>query len=322
MRVALRRAYRSARFAWKIQRFEFVAVLVVGLGLMGLSLWEIVRLAAVTPAVACFKTWFATAQAAPGCERLFDFFDLLNGEGGQLTGLLTIFPVFVGAVLGTTLVSHEIESRTAELAWALVTTRRRWLLDRIWPVLLFAVLVCGIAAVVGDALQQATAPWIGAGVSFHDYGGRGLPLVARGVALTTMCLAIGAIVGRQLPALLIGFAASAVLVLAIQRALPFGAPLVPVAVGDPFSQPLVLMEAYKASDGTLLSRDQARAAAPPSVSRGDLDEWVFGHFEIVRLGVPGEELAAVELRESVVLLLPAAAFLALAIVVVNRRRPY
>ncbi len=84
----------------------------------------------------------------------------------------------------------------------------------------------------------------------------------------------------------------------------------------------MLTEAYKTGDGTLLSREQARAAAPPTVSRADLDEWVFSHFEIVRLGVPGEELAAVELRETIVLLVPAVAFLALSIAVVNRRRPY
>lgn len=318
----LARAGRSFRFAWQIQRFEYLAVLIVSVPLLLLCFWDATRLSSVTPPAECFRTWFATATAGPACGSIYEFFDRLNDEGSQLVGLLTIFPAFLGLVLGTTVVSAEIEHKTAELAWALSPSRRRWLLDRVWPALLIAAIVSAVAAVAGETLQGAAAPWLDARASFADYGGRGLPLVARSLTLTALGVLVGAAVGRQLPAFLIGIAAAVVVLVVLQKATPFGLPLVPVEVTDPFTRPLALVEAYEAPDGSLLTRDQARAEAPADLPRSELDEWVFSNFPIVRLGIPGSQLPDVELRESLLLAVVGTTFLALAMLAVERRRPY
>jgi hypothetical protein len=112
-------------------------------------------------------------------------------------------PIVVGLFLGVPLVAREVESRTAALAWSLSRSRRRWLLWRATPVLAVTVIACLAAGLAGDVLAHAPPRLDGYDPGFEDWFARGPQVAVRGMAIGAIGLLIGALVGRQLPALLL-----------------------------------------------------------------------------------------------------------------------
>jgi hypothetical protein len=144
------------------------------------------------------------------CESLMGrFWEINDGVASYpRIGLVLVGPI-AGLILGVPVVAREIELRTTDLAWSLALRRGRWLIARLLPMLLLAVLGLGLLGYLGslffDALKVGGEP-----PHIHEVGSQGYTLVARGVMGLGIALLVGAIIGRTLPALLV----SAILTLA------------------------------------------------------------------------------------------------------------
>lgn len=129
----------------------------------------------------------------------------------------------------------------------------------------------------------------------------------------------------MLPSLIVGAVVILVMRTVVDGFLPFGEPLVALdrdTVYGGLDTALVLDTGWRGTDGSVLTLDQARALAPAGSSGDSAYEWVTSNFTDVPLGVPGNDVWRVEIRESAVLLLIGTIGLTGAAIVVRRRRPY
>lgn len=314
----------------RIQRFEFLAVGIVGSLLTLAALGITAQLTALHVPLACFGTpdvHGATLSSAPGCLDLLTAFSTINGdEADRFFAVLIGFPVVAGVLVGVPIVSREIEQGTAVLPWTLSGRRRRWLLRRVAVaigVLLVALVPLALAA---DGLEAARNPLVAANQSFGSEALRGGVLVARGLAGLGLGVVIGLVVGRQLPAVILGLVAAVLLVLgdleaggAWDRGVAQYVPQAEARLGD-----LSLVAALRSkTDASIVSQRDIVKLIPP---RSDLppgaidDQWVALHYDEVLLIVPGSRYKDSVLVRSAGLGLVAWAGLGLALVLVERRR--
>jgi hypothetical protein len=314
----------AARLTFRLYRFELLAILAYGLLLAGLGVVVALRLQAVYPGVDCIRLWQG-APAVAGCESTVAFFEQNEAEAGRVMAAMWLLPLVAGVLAGSVLVAREVEHRTTQFAWSVGTSRRRWFLDRVVPVFVVAVGAVVLAAIAGEIVEAARAPWINPLVSAQDFGLRGPVVVALAVAAFGISVFVGAVVGRMLPALIL----AAVLVVGVRsvvgQMLPYGEPVV-VLPDSIFSEiaatdaPLVTSGAWQTSDGRLLSWEEAYALVPTGTN--DPSSWLSENGKDVALGVPGQDIWRVELRESAILVGMGLVGLIGAELVVNRRRPY
>ena len=126
-----------------------------------------------------------------------------------ILGAMKVLPFALGLVGGIPIVSRELEARTAQVAWSLNSSRRRWLIRQVVPIAILLGTAMSFAALATLAIagpreaigEQAVA----------NIGSHGVPAVARAAAAFGVGLFVGAFFGRALPALIIG----AVLVLGL-----------------------------------------------------------------------------------------------------------
>ncbi|MGH2407808.1 MAG: hypothetical protein ACRDF7_07020 [Candidatus Limnocylindrales bacterium] len=311
------------RFAWRVQRFELTAVVAIGVLAALVAALEAGRLTEVAPPTSCLLDWITSGgQVNPDCPPVYAWYERNSSEAGKVIGLMMVLPVVIGLIPGSSLVASEIEHQTAQLAWMLAPSRRLWLVKRFLLVLFIVIVASSIAAIASEWLVSARLPWVGPWSSFNDYGYWGPVVVARTIAFTSIGVLVGAIVGRQLPAILVAAIGAIALFALLNLARPFGEPLVPVNLHDPGRSDLAIGQQFQATDGSLLTLQAALAGSPPDLSADQQTEWLDSHFARVDIGVPGERLGAVQLRECVVLIVFATAATTAAALVVERRRPY
>jgi hypothetical protein len=124
-----------------------------------------------------------------------------------LIGLLWVVPTGLGALLGVGVTAGEIERGTAQITWSLAGSRLRWLAIRAVPVAV--VLGAVLLAAAGVAEVVARGRLMTDDVGFFDYQLRSLLVPARGLLAFAIGLAVGAFIGRTLPALILALAFSA-----------------------------------------------------------------------------------------------------------------
>jgi hypothetical protein len=187
------------RLAFRLTRFEILGFAV---------LIALASVAAVVTAAQLDATgWGAhcprTDMQPPACEAMAIAFNGISDRQGALVqGFLGVLPFLLGALVGAPMVAREIERGTSRLAWSLAPSRVRWLVARVLPVL---AVVVGLSLVAGFALDRlvgATRPDVDMANSFVDFGGRGVVLAARAVFVFAVGVAVGAGMGRMLPALI------------------------------------------------------------------------------------------------------------------------
>lgn len=198
----------------------------------------------------------------PGCPFLIPAFAPWEQTAQLLTGLLWVIPTALGALLGVGITAGEIERGSAQVSWPLARSRARWLLLRAAPVALVLVALLAVAASFAELTARARLMTDDAG--FFDYQLRTVLVPLRGVLAFSIGLAIGAIFGRTLPALMVALvfsAAATVGLLALVQAwqvaaatvVPIGQlsvdngsyPLVPIAwaVAGPSGDSFLLIQA-------------------------------------------------------------------------------
>jgi hypothetical protein len=313
------------RLAYRLHRFELRLLLTAAALLVVGSIWVTLRLTNARAAeLACIGAANALPTRPDGvCQQFQPVLDSLMTTGTLLAAAAAVAPFMLGLLLGVPLVASEIEARTAGIAWTLSPSRRRWLLDRLIPVLLIvgtALLLIGLA---GDALARSYPAFDGADPGFAGYGMRGPLLAVRGVAVVFISVAVGAVIGRTLPALLVsGAVCLAMLVgLSLFQDTLMQAEAVPLPMGS--TQTGASSKIYGTGlrddiTGQVISFDEyyAMSGADP------MDPGEVPGMTMVAYQVPGSRYPDFVLREAAALGAVSLLFGGLAFVVVQRRRPY
>jgi hypothetical protein len=307
---------RSALLSFRIQRFE--STIVIGA-------------AALAVIVSLLVIWLSQASGFARCttdEALSltafcqtSIFSWLDRIARLSTAIVPIFPVVAGFLVGGPIVARELEQGTARLAWSLAPSRLRWFAQRAVPNLVMVTLAGLAVGLVADGLIHLMQPSINLDESFAGFRSRGLLVGVQALLVASVALAFGAILGRSIPTLvltLILVGGIGIAVDKVERSLLTSEAM----IGDGGSyfygdENLYLESRLRFPDGTILTWEEAYATHPEIQNGWDENS---GISDAV-LYIPGARYHEVERREAVALLGLAALFIALASVVVIRRRP-
>ena len=210
-----------ARLSVAQQRWE---ILLLGVGVVaavGLMLWMMSQLLGVTAAYPECDFFLSEDQGAlpAGCTLASESFFQSYSSAEIFLRNGWLFGFGVGLIVGIPLVARDIEQGTAQLAWTLGRSRTQWLVRRVaFGVLVTVLLLVGLA-VMTDLLGAAMQPNDDLSRSFHFEGNRGHIIVARGILALGVGVIVGAVLGKQLPALLLGLIVTALLYGAVTLAI-------------------------------------------------------------------------------------------------------
>ncbi len=318
---------RSIRLTLKLHRFEVGAAALAALVLGVAALLVNERLLAVHVPAGCFQQWLSAGPDQAGdCYGPVNAFATINeSEAGKVFAAMAVLPFLVGLLGSVPLVGRELEARTAQTAWSLSGSRLRWLARQVAPVLVLLGVVVTFAALAADRLEATRQPWLNTAVNDMTLHG---PIVL-GRALAGFCvgLLLGAVMGRTLPAFIVG--------VALVLALDYGASLAhqawiqtrpAIVIGDQNSNLVAAVQTnqgWRAPDGSILNEEAALALVPPGVApQESSDQWLGDRgYELVALGIPQSEALQWILYD--IALFGSVGFVGLvgAAIVVNRRRP-
>ena len=279
----------------------------------------VARLLAYDIPLACFD--FASLD--PACIALqhdIAEYQSLSGNWGQsITVFATLLPPIAGVILGIAAVAKELDQRTAVLAWSVHPSRRRWLLQRVIP-LLIVVVALGLGSVQLTTsmyrLEHPGSELLGQ-ESFESISYLGFAPMAAGVSAFGVTIVIGAMLGRLLPALLAAAAFVLFANLLIQQGndrLMSDESL--VAEAQQMGPGRQVDSLLRTPDGQIISWNDAF----PAYADPETGELLPGVVEMVRY-VPLEILPQVAARHVVFHLLLGLVALTLAFAVVERRSP-
>jgi len=320
-----------ARLSFRLQRLEILILCAAVLLASGLMLWWAFELDGI-------------AHAYPGC----DFFDpqLACQAAGQRfsetfgTAEIIIRNTWlagfaVGLVLGVPLVAREVEHGTAQMAWTIGRSRLRWLIRRVVFAALVAAVLTALLAVTTEVLAAAMLPDIDMSRDFNLYGNRGPLIVGRGMLGLGVGVLVGAVLGRQLPALLLGvivvgglYAASYV---GFERWYETEAEVASV-YGEFLGGPLWIDNGIQLTSGELVSMmEEVEPGLMAHEAWIDEEGTAYANeadFEARRnpigrdavLIIPGERQVEIVVRESIVFAAAGAILVAAAAIVTGRRR--
>lgn len=307
----------NLRMSVRLTRFELLFLGGALLAVTAVAFLVAAQLENLAPPAICFQAYENLPPA--GCETASAaFYELQGRVGVVLTALLVGIPLLAGAMLGITVVAREIERGTARLAWSLSTSRVRWFLARLLPMLVLFAAITFVAGVGADRLEASFRPGVDMTNSFDAFGTRGVLVAARALLVLAIAVAVGAVMGRVLPSLLVTAAIAAF-------ALP-GISMVHQAVlrGEAVahenfqydSGAMYVDQLFRIPDGRLVGWDYfTEIGEEPYDLNGN------ARYPEVIMAVPGERYRFAELRETAGLGGASLAVLVLALAVTNRRRP-
>ena len=191
--------------SFRLNRWEALAS-AAGVALLSAAMlwftWQLRTLAAADPGCLDPMTYVAACELSPQA-----FYEL-SSKAEWLSYLAWVAPFGMGLLLGVPLVSREVEHKTAGVAWTLSRSRTSWLVRRAAFLILILVVLLLVVAIVGEVLASAQMPTRHLDRDFAWYGRRGGLIVVRGLASFGVGVLIGAWLGRVMPALLVGIAAT------------------------------------------------------------------------------------------------------------------
>lgn len=303
-----------ARLAFRLQPSPMSFAAVVSLGLAALAGWLALSLPAML--AEC-----ASSPAAHTCGTVSLFGSPMGDAPLMLNLAIAVAMYAVPIVLGASILPAEIERRTAMIAWPLARSRSRWLAWRAgWP-LVIGLMLIGLMAVAAEVLAQARAGDSDPGFLLH--GTRGISLMTRALLMFAVALAVGAIVGRLRPALLVAAAVALGLSMLIEVLPPYGVASVELTEAESSrGYPLTTDTGYRAADGRPIGEDEANEISQAAFAEYSPD---FPPDSIlpytVSYGIASTRYAEVLVRESAVLLGATVLVTVVAASVVQRRPP-
>jgi hypothetical protein len=238
---------------------------------------------------------------------------------GGSRGLVPLFPLIAGLLVGVPIVARELESGTARLAWSLSPSRLRWFVHRAVPPLVLAG-VAGLAiGLTADALLQVTNPNLDIDRTFDAFRLRGILICVQALLVASIALALGSILGRAIPTLLLGLVLFGGINVAITNVETkvLGSEALTSDAFEWDGRDLFLEDRIRMPDGQVLTYEEL-AVLHPEIMESGFDPEVY---RSVVLYIPGERYHEIEGREAAVEILIAGLFVGLATVSVVRRRP-
>jgi ABC-type transport system involved in multi-copper enzyme maturation permease subunit len=327
----------NARFrvGFRLQRFEILASLAAGLVLAGSALLVWFRLTSLHVEGGCFPYaagLAGVARCTPGRDAALSAFnDINNSDAIAVMLAMAVLPLLIGMVLGVGVVAPEIEGGTAPSMWVLARSRTRWLWGRMLPSLVAATAVLALLAVASQVLWLAREPYLpNPWLNFDDASLHGLILLAKGLAAYGVALAVGALLGRTLPAVIL---ATAVIWIGLAGTGTVARSLWMRAEGpnhivaaDPNGNVLAFPGGYitggglRTTDGRILTDEEGYGLVP--AGEQDPDAWVASHLTRLYWGVPGDLFPAWDAAETAGYAVVGLLGVGAACLVVRRRRPY
>jgi hypothetical protein len=270
----------------KLHRFEIGIALFLLLALTGWATFSVLSAAALNVPSTCFALLGTTSPDAWGaCEGPLRAWANAHIGGSDLfRQAIEFIPFAASALVGVPIVAREIEGRTTSTAWSLEPSRTRWLLRQVRPILLVVGLAALALGAAAGAHEHDWDVWGGGRPDIVHIGHYGPGLVARMFGIFGLAVALGALLGRQLPAFLLSFALAlgCVNLLATVRDTWFASH--PAHVLD--EPGWVTGWAWRTPDGALLSPVEAAAAAPPDANS---ESWLEEHGYVqVALGISSD----------------------------------
>ena len=319
-----------ARLTLRLSRFELIAFGGIILGLVVATVVAAAWVDSLRPAPACFASTSDLGVGGPvfssgatsACEAALNaWYSASTGFAGLGAGLL-IFLSFAAAVfLGVPIVAREVERGTSRLAWSLAPSRMRWFLARMLPILVVLAVVTFLAGIAADRFASAASQDPDLSNSFILFGFRGLLIASRAVFIFAVAVAVGAIVARALPAVIItaviatiGLAGGERVHTMILRSEAVAIPFDQSDNGSGRSGDMPFEQQFVLPDGSLVGWQYFNGS-------DQFDENGNPKYPMVSIVVPGERYRFVETREALVLAGGSLAGLILAGFVVSRRRP-
>ena len=307
--------FRSGLLSFRIQRFE--TTIVVGATLLSV----------IVSAIAI--GWFTSggyAQCFAGDSPVLTtqcqspIATMLSRVMRLSISIVPLFPVVAGLLAGGPIVARELESGTARLAWSLGPSRIRWLAQRALPILAMVGLAGLAIGLTSQALTHVMLPATDLDRSFAGFRARGPLVGVEALLVASIALALGAILGRLVPTLILTLVLVGGLIIAVEKV--DRTILLKEAVqssGETFSwdDDFYLESRLKFPNGDVLTYEQA-VATHPEINEPWENE---PPYQDVVLSIPGVRYHDIELREVLMLGGLGVAFLGLAAVAVVRRRP-
>jgi hypothetical protein len=249
-------------------------------------------------------------------------------------------PFLLGLLGGVPIVARELEARTAPTAWSLNGSRVRWLARQVWPIGLLLGSAMALAALAAMPVAEDFVAW-GHGGESSLIGLHGPLAIVRAFGAFGIGLAVGALLGRTLPAFIFGVALALAVTFALGEARATW-----LASMEP--QPIVTYSAetgeyngipgavatdwgWWTPDGVLISKEDARQlatdagvppAAPDDVQDTPAAIWLEEHgYTGVSLGVTDDMALGWAPYDGVTFAVTGLAGIGATVVLVNRRRP-
>lgn len=311
---------RAAQLTLRLNRFELRAfgVLLVAASVAGVVVAA--HLHGLAPPPVCFEPY--VNEPLPECRSADEAFYGAQSLAQPLYALLVFLPLATGAFMGVPIVARELERGTTRLAWSLGSSRWRWYLARLLPILLAVGLLTFAAGVAADHLTGAFRPNVDMSKAFDSFGFRGLLLASRSVFVFAIAVAVGSIVGRVLPAVIVATVIAGIGLVGgeqvHQKMLQSEAVIVDqgaVVPGD-----LYVDQGFRLPDGRIVGWEYFDGGNA-SEAENPYNEDGTSRYPEVAMIVPGERYREAETREALVLAGGSLVTLLAGGVVVGRRRP-
>jgi ABC-type transport system involved in multi-copper enzyme maturation permease subunit len=323
--------HTTLRLLIKTHRFELIAIVIACVVLAGGELFLSHQLEAVAiPRQCLFGVGSGPQLVAPdpalddACQAKRDAFYPLDQQASEILAFGAVLPVVAGMFLGVAVVGRELETGTASLAWTLGRSRRRWFLTRALLLGAIVAAVLSLPALAAEVLEHARYPLLEPSSSLLDSGVRGPVLILRGVVAFATGVVAGAILGRQLPALIVTIALSLAVLLGFetgvgswQRSLAEWRP----AALELSAADLTYDQQYQDRVTGAFVQQQDVLASAPQVNGGPDDVWIDQHYLLVSLVVPGSRYGLIVAGETAALGGLTFLLLSFGLLIVDRRRP-
>ena len=305
----------SIRLTFKMHRFELVALTAFAAFLVVGAFWVAGQLDAVGYGPCAMDRGPVPAN----CESLgYRWYRIQESQASPIFGFLTILPFVTGVFLGGPLIAREIERGTTRLAWSLGSSRLRWYISRMLPIILAVLAVAFAAGVAADRLTAAVSPNVDIANAFDSFGQRGVLVAITALVMAAGAIGLGAVTGRVLPTVILALVLGTLGITGVTKLhdeFTAGEAILVegeyVGRGDRYVD-----QFFRLPDGRLVDWNGLAEFDPKAMTGESAPS-----YPIVSLVIPGSRYREVETRQAVLLGGIALVMLAGTAVVVQRRRP-
>ena len=315
----------QARLTFLLHRFTLVSVSAMLILAWAAAFFVAFRLHALGVTAECLDAWPRVGPGAPSaaCQASANEFRSIDGAwAAPLMGALGGVAPLAGLLAGAALVARELEDGTAPVAWSLSPSRLRWLAGRIAPVAMLLLVLSAVASVAATELAGARYPGLDPSLSFYNGSSHGLTPVAAGMLVFAGAVFAGSVLGRVLPALIVGAVVGLFLVAGVffseNMWFPDQAIVVDARVGNEYRGAYGLDQVVQLSSGEFRSLMDFNLDFD---AQGNVTGLPAGAAFVDRL-IPGTRHPFIDAVEATAMAAMAAFLLAATALVVRRRRPY